>query len=561
MTETPETQNGTQTETQKKSGWGCWLPIAVVAILAAGGAAAYYYLTPGSRATPLETAEVVPDEAILAAYVTTDEATWGQLRQFGTPEAQKIVTEQLNAVRQDILSETNVDFDKDLKPWLGDVMVAVLPSENPEATEDEAFDILTVVNIKDKIKALNFSRRVKEQEGAEIAESNYKGVTISQVTEANGTTYSLAVLGDRLALSFQDPTLRAAIDTFKGEASLASQPEAEALLEEGVDLDTPLAQVYILDYAALVQQSIAASEEEATISPEALQQLQQIESMVYGVGIADLGVQVRGVAIAAPDADLGRFPNASGEIVSQFPADTLALVSGAGVSDIWNQIVERSSASPDSQGAIAIFRGALSSVGLTDSEIFGWMDGEFAIGVIPSPQGFAQTGLGGAIIIETSDRAAATAALEKLQNLAQSNTPLPINISDRDLEGTTVTDWTVPQAVPGPLLSYGWIEEDTVFVALGGLAEMVVGDPETALDNGELFARITDILPDANAGYVYVNGQQALQLMQMAGQTGQIPPDVMAGFSSIDGWAATIAMPDPTEIRFDLAIDLVENGQ
>lgn len=64
----------------------------------------------------------------------------------------------------------------------------------------------------------------------------------------------------------------------------------------------------------------------------------------------------------------------SGKIVGQFPAETLALVTGRGISSIWSAFVQQAKTNPQlSQGLDAV-RQQLTTVNIDlDKDIFGWM--------------------------------------------------------------------------------------------------------------------------------------------------------------------------------------------
>ncbi len=149
----------------------------------------------GGALSPLASAKVVPDEALIATFISTDSQAWSQLQQFGTPEAQKLVAKGVQDFNQQILTESNIDYEKDIKPWVGSVMVAVLPS-NPvkpaQATPQLAQepDVLLVVGIKDKVSALNFANKLQADKGIKSKEIVYKG---QKITETIGKVQATAL--------------------------------------------------------------------------------------------------------------------------------------------------------------------------------------------------------------------------------------------------------------------------------------------------------------------------------------------------------------------------------
>ncbi|MFO5441009.1 MAG: DUF3352 domain-containing protein, partial [Dolichospermum sp.] len=138
------------------------IPVIGTAVILAGGIAAYIYLKGNTdSSSPLGNAKLVPQTALMATYIDTNPESWYKLQQFGTPEAQKLVTKGLKDFNQQIWNDSNISYEADIKPWVGGVMIAVLPPDEkktppPQKTTNDlgspsAPNILLVVGIKDKI--------------------------------------------------------------------------------------------------------------------------------------------------------------------------------------------------------------------------------------------------------------------------------------------------------------------------------------------------------------------------------------------------------------------------
>ncbi len=389
------------------------IPAVGAAVVVAGGAIAYLYFNGafGGASNPLASAKVVPDEALMATFISTDSQAWSQLQQFGTPDAQRLVEKGLQDFNQQILTQSNIDYQKDLKPWVGSVMFAVLPSSPIKPTQAtppvQEPNVLMVVGIKDKASALNFANKLKADKSVKSQEIAYKGQNITE-TIGKGTNYS-AVLNNHLVVASTQKAVEQAIDTSKGEPSFASIEGVDSALRKG-DVKNPLAQIYLPDYADMVQQLIASNPDAAQLPPQTLAQLQQIKSVVAGVGVDDAGLRMKAIAKLDPEAIKAEYKPSSGKMVSQFPAQTLALVTGTGISSIWSAFTEQTKTNPQlSQGLDAV-RQQLTTVNINlDKDIFGWMDGEFGFGAIASNQGLlAAVGFGGALVIDTSEPSGAS---------------------------------------------------------------------------------------------------------------------------------------------------------
>uniref|UniRef100_UPI003592E930 DUF3352 domain-containing protein n=1 Tax=Chamaesiphon sp. TaxID=2814140 RepID=UPI003592E930 len=194
--------------------------ITAVALVAAAGTgyAGYKYIYSGeSNAGDLAT--VIPENALMVAYVSNEPEAWAKLQKFGTPAAQKIVTAQLQETQQKLLSETQLDFNRDVQPWLGNTMLAILPDAEGKASKPR---FLIAIGIKDKLKALDFANKLKAQSKEPTKEIDYKGIKITDSGTGNRETFS-ALVNDRLVLSPERQAVEEAIDTAQGQPSLASK--------------------------------------------------------------------------------------------------------------------------------------------------------------------------------------------------------------------------------------------------------------------------------------------------------------------------------------------------
>lgn len=537
------------------------IPAIGAVALVAGSIAAYMYLfrgPSGGVSGALASAKIVPDNALMATFISTDPQAWSQLQKFGTPEAQKIVTKSLQDITDKTLTENHLSYEKDLKPWIGGVMIAVLPPTAVKPTQatppkTEVQNVLIVVGIKDKISALNFANKLKEDKSAKFQEKDYKGEKIIE-SNNNGKAMYSAVLDDHLVVAPEKRVVEQAIDTFKGQPSFANKQGVDNLLSQGVDVENTLAQIYVSDYAATMQM-LATNPNTAQLPPQTLAQIKQVKSVVAGVGVDNAGLRLKAIAKLDPQAIKFENQTTNAKVVSQFPSDTIALVNGQGISRSWSTLVEQSKNNPQFQDGLNQARSQLETANLDlDKDIFGWMDGEFAFGLIPSNQGFLQgIGFGGAFVFDTSDRKTAEATLTKLDTLAKSNT---LNVAQRNVGGKQITDWQAPQ---GALISHGWLDNNRVFLALGSpVVEPLSTSTGEHLNNSPTFKAVTSTLQQPNSGYLYVDMDKTMSLVnRFASQTQQpIPPETSAIFNSIRGLGVTATQPDKSTSQVEMLLGL-----
>lgn len=386
--------------------WKYIIPGVIAGTLAVGGVAAYLYLKviPAQQGTStLAIAKIVPDEAWMVASFNLDWDAWQKLDQFGTPAARKLYAENLDDwINEEIdqeLAEYNLSYIKDLKPWLGNAMMAFLSVEKPERDTE----ILFVIGIKDKLAASDFYNKVKKKVSLQIQETQqYKGVEIVKIkysSKKSDKPLSVAILENHLAVSDQITTVKKAIDASQGAPSLATTGDA-AKAFQSLKLENTVAQMHILDYVEAIEQMDILDEQEGVldspselegeiipaIPPELKDQLKQVKSISMGMGIDDQGIRFRSVTQVDPQLWKGQFDPIPGKIISRFPANTWLSANGGNIKKQWPLFVEQFSGIPEFASAIDAMRIYVRQTTRLDLErdIFSWMDGEVGFALIPS---------------------------------------------------------------------------------------------------------------------------------------------------------------------------------
>ncbi|MBC5797351.1 DUF3352 domain-containing protein [Sphaerospermopsis sp. LEGE 00249] len=540
------------------------VPAISTAIVVVGGIAAYVYLKAplGDTSSPISSAKVVPANALMATYVNTDPQSWDKLQQFGTPQAQEILAKILQDINEEILNDSNISYETDIKPWIGGVMIAVLPptpttpNQSTPSVQQES-NILLVVGIKDKLNALNFANKLKEQKNTQqVEESDYKGQKIIGSKNPGKSTYFTVLNNTHILLAPEKQTVEKAIDTYKGEPSFASKEGASSILAKGVDVENSLAQIYVPDYANMAQQLAAFNTQGRPLQTQTLAQLQQVKSLVAGVGVDDAGLRLKAVVNLDPQLSKFQYQSTPAKIVGQFPSDTIALVTGQNINRSWQTFLEQSKDYPEFKQAVEQTRGQLKqfvNIDL-DKDIFSWMDGEFAFGAVKSSQGgLANVGFGGGMVFDTSDRKTAETTFTKLDDLAKKQS---FKVVQRNIAGKNITEWQIP--FQGALVSHGWLDQDTVFVALGGpIGETIADNKGQTLNNSDTFKTVTGSLPKPNGGYFYLDMDNTTSVITRFATAGQpLPPDISAIVGSIRGLGVTVHSPNKSTAQMEMLLAL-----
>jgi Protein of unknown function (DUF3352) len=527
--------------------------MAAVLVAAAGaGFVGYKYIYSG-QTNPGDLAEVIPANAYMAAYISSEPEAWAKLQKFGTPEAQKIVAAQLKDLEQKFATGTKMDFSKDVQPWLGNVMFAFLPDTDGKSTQPH---MLVSIGIKDKLKALEFANKLKALSKESTKTIDYKGVEITDSGKGSSETFT-AVVDGRLVVSPEQHTLELAIDTAKGQPSLASKAGNAWFKGDSLQLKQPVIAFYIPDYLQGVQQLLKSGNQATTLDPVTLTQLKKIQSFGGGIGIEDTGIRLK--LVAKTDGTTLNLPSTGAKAIGSYPADTFALMGGTGLSQIWTEVNKVASASPETQKTFTQMRqGFTQSTQLDlDKDIFSWMGGDYTIGTIPVTTGIAASaGFGGAMTIDSTDRAVTDNTMTKLTNLAKTS---GATIEQRKVGNTQISDLKAPGGA-GTVLSYGWISDKSLLLTVGdGLVEKIATPTGESLNGVANFKTTMGAMPDRKQSYAYIDIEKVFSLFNsklgaMAGQN--IPPDVNAIVTSIRGLGMSSTQPDKNTSQFEALLTL-----
>ncbi|NEP87445.1 MAG: DUF3352 domain-containing protein [Okeania sp. SIO2C2] len=518
--------------------------IAGATIITAVSIATYLYLrnVAAKVSNPLNSAQIVPESAIMASFIHPNQQALNKLQQFGTPETRKLISQSYAEFQQENLAEANIDWEKDIQPWLGGIMFAFVPAESGEDTDP--VNILMLVGIKNKLEVWKFANKLKGDEENQVIERKYQGVTIREVTDERGKTFNLAILGDYLAIATVAAAVEDTIDTFQGQASLAMQENAAESLQQSAGVENALATIFIPNYSQLMTAFTDDLPENEQLSTASLVQLEKINSVVMGIGVDDAGLRLRTVTKLNSPLPPEQTETASGEVLQRFPAETMMSVSGKNISLAWSQFVAQAQGSEDLQDLLEMVRKTFQDLDLdVDREVFGWMDGEFAIGLIGSNEGIlVQTGVGGAMILETSDRFAANGMLRKLNRVAMEKPG--VSLKEKQVGEISVTEWQMVGI--GSFLGYGWLDDDSLFVALGEpLIEVMMTMPDRGLIGSDDFEEVVGSLPTSNQGYFYWNMEQMMVWANRYPFVNlMMPRDVKVVLSSIRGIGVTASWSD-----------------
>jgi len=221
-----------------------------------------------------------------------------------------------------------------------------------------------------------------------------------------------------------------------------------------------------------------------------------------------------------PDLATPADPNAN-QILARLPAATYLSFNSRNFKRQWQMGLQESKDDKATQTALKTIRDSVrTSTGLDlDKDLINWMDGEYLFSFFPSKGGFLNLfspslTLGATVIIQTSDRPAATTALKKLEARAKATSGKDLAIVTRSIKGQPVTSWESKYLTRvDSILTYGWVDDNTLIVTTG-MEPMATLNPKPylPLHTNYTFQTATAGFPMPNEGYFYVNMGASLLL-------------------------------------------------
>lgn len=477
------------------------------AVLLIGGGTAYWLLVQRNRFLADAPAQLVPQDALVTASISTDSEQWLQLQKYGTPETKAALDKQLTQMRDSLLASNGYSYEQDIKPWLGKmVMIAYLPSGAPAAGVAQGQvpstgipfvkqpDLL-VLPIEKPLQARQLLEKAKSQKATQFVERTYKGVQIRETQKSKSPNYSVAVLGRFFVVTNNPKITEHVIDCYKGAPSVAATPEYTQALGK-INASKPFAQLYL---NMPVFSAALAANSTRSLSPAQIARQQQRQGVAATVTLEPQGIRFKGISWLKPNStQKNEVENATSRLPRRLPADTLLMVSGDNLARLWQDYAQGADSNPLALMPPTYLSGGLKATIDMDLEedLLPWMGGEFLLALIPAslaaialPENKQSTQLGAGVVlmVQASDRSRAEATLQKLNEVMA--TRYQFQVEQTKLGGQPVVSWTSP--LGGVSATHGWLEGNVVFLTLGApITGAIIPQPPATLPQSPLFQQV-----------------------------------------------------------------------
>ena len=510
------------------------------------------------RETNTQFANFLPSNAPLVAMLDTSSTSWRKAGNF------QLFQTAWNGISFLIPSIVKKGYATDIEPWLGEqVAFAFLPKDGASGATIQS-NFVMLAPVKDEQALQSFLSKFKENEG--FNERKYKGITIletktglsgkdstippipksplnkaikpniftkTSLRAQNGTV--IGILPGNLAVASSRKAIERLIDTNQQKsATLAQNSQFQKTIRQP-QTGKPLFAMYqdpagYLDFVkeAIKDPSLGlpSLNLDSIISPEKFKQYKSVGTFL---SLQKEGVRFQVNTYPSPTSNRNNLAPSiqTQSILSRMPAATYSAVNGENLNQRWQTIANVLNSQKDLKEGLTMFRQFIrSNTGLDlERDIINWMDGEFAFFMFPTKGGFFQavnpsSDMGIGLAIETSNRTAAQTTLNKLGSVIASASKGEVQITQKSIKNQPVTSWDFDGDSAKSLLSYSWVDDNTLIVTTGyGAIADLVPQPYIPLDKAYNFNTATNSLPNPNTGYFYMNMGSFLSWMY-----GFVPP-------------------------------------
>lgn len=520
----------------------CALALAALVAAGCGGSSSS---GAGSAATDSAGLDYVSEDAVLYAVFDTDFGgdTWKTAKKHlsnfdAYDDAQK---ELLDSFERGSKDDPNDVKWSEVDPWLGDQVGVALNSvkydEDSSGADDEseAQDILIWATLEDGDKALDFLK----SESKSKKSGSYEGYDLYvDGSEDEDDTFYFTIKDNLLVGAETKANLKGAIDTKKSGKNVT---EADGLKDVAKEVGDDAVMGLVISGVGLQKLAKDASKENEQLDKagkDALKQLEALEGVAFSVGANKDGFHAHGFAgIDADklDEDL-KMKDFEPTLAEGLPEGTILALSGMNVGGALQSAVETITKSDQTTaGQVAAIEGAL---GVTLDDLATAFAGQFALSVGSGGSAIPPINL----LLETSDKAAATKAIDGIMNIAgqsQGSKPTDVQVAGEAGKQLNLGVASITAAV---------VDDIAIVTTDPDNAEAVVkGDG--GLGKSDAFKEAADAadMPDKVTGLMWLDVQAALKYASLLGES---PVSAKEG-EALGPWLGWSAMDDDSA-TFDI---------
>ena len=476
----------------------------------------------GTTANPAA-AMFVPATAPVMVSLLVSPKQLDALGQLATPPQQRrYIRRYFEDLEKNLLSSAGLNYAQDIETWLGDeITFAVTGLDIDRNTTNGNLPgyllAIATQNPERSRQFLDLFWQQKATAGAEIIAEPYQGTTL--IYDAAGTSWASAVVGQKFVLFANSPkVLRDAINNVQvSRLSLNNSKNYRQSLDNLSQPKTLLAFVNLAQLAALKTVDIPVLN---GVESGVGRSFSSNETLTLGLGFNRSGLRAE-TALLLPQAKLDKAVPVLAEPVGALryiPGDVGVLSAGTNLAGLWNTL-----AGSEDTALFKLITQTISSVGSIwgidlGQDIFSWVEGEYAIGLLPNITGTTDW-------IFVAQKSAQNAEnIERLDNIALSDgfSVGPVKLGNQEVSAWTKLSASTavgkPQSVQLEAQVRGahtGVGDYEIFASSLEVMEKALNAKEglNALANSSFSAGIAT-LPFPNSGYVYLDWGKTQTLLE-----------------------------------------------
>ena len=528
-----------------------YLLAAGVVVVLLTGIGGFYWLTrenpltllrSGSQTTPAAAIFVPKQAPVMVSLLVNPDRLEAFQQVVARPGERRRKQSEINHLRTNLLTNTGLDYQRDIQPWLGDEITLAVTTTDIDRDDRNGRQpgYLMALTTEDAARSreflqLLFSKRAIA--GTDLIFEQYKGVKLlydnsrPQVDKQNALsptvksegTLSGAVVGDRFVLFTNHPkVLRDAINNVQAtELNLTSSSQYQQAL-------TLLPQNRI-GLTFLNLPSVAAWQ---GLEPQA----QSYESQIIALELNRQGLLTETTLLAAPEREISPPAPKLSQLVGALqyiPAATGFAISGSDLSRLGNtdlsQLWAQSGRISDS-GYDAISRLVNQPLAALQArwginlpqDIFSWVQGEYALGLLPHAD---KTTPDWIFVAEKSD--ATEQAISRLDAIASSR---KLSITELPLGNQSVSAWTELMTTPTSFFApdresltlkakvrgvHTGVGDYEIFTTSVEAMDEALKAPQLgSLVKNPMFQASINAIPQPNQGYMYLDWKATQEIIE-----------------------------------------------
>ncbi|MBD1889639.1 MULTISPECIES: DUF3352 domain-containing protein [unclassified Coleofasciculus] len=524
--------------------------VLVLLLIGAGG---FYWLRANSPLALLGGGEVtnpsatifVPKKApVMVSLLVNPDRLEGLRQAVARPANRKRSRAELNQFKQSLLANTDLDYRRDIQPWLGDEITLALTSLDIDRTRDngEQRGLLLAVTTKNPQRSREFVDLFWQKQAnveTDLVFETYKGVkliyknqeSVVKTQDAGNKGFynrdrsalpkdainrasaqnsvATAVVGDRFVLFANNPrVLKEAINNVQApNLSLSDSTSYQRAIES---ISQPKIGLTYVNLPALAK--LLGNNSQMEIDPT-------YESLAIAISPKTQGLLAETALLAATGQEIPpTTPSLSQPVgaLQYLPEKIAIAASGSNLEQLWTQLT---SGLDSDDSLVQLIDQPIANLqarwGIDlKQDIFSWVQGEYALGMLPRADRKDSDWI---FVAEKSATTKAEAAIDRLDAVAKQQ---GLSVSSFTLENQPISAWTqltttadknqgedqdsvkLEAQVKGVHASIGKYE---IFTTSIEAMNQAIKAPDNSLVKSDRFQANITSLPQPNNGYLYLD--------------------------------------------------------